>query len=238
MRVIVETITDPGTTIKREYKCKGGKCDVTVSFIVQDDSRGTPPTSTVQDTVANAPTVPRVAASADTPLVIEVPRLTPSVSNTRIVESAEESQEDTPPEIPPISASNPVGNREGVTQTAIAPDHTPGATESVQETSQPVSRAGSGHALTEYVQGRRPGTEHKPAEAAPNDQQSISLSDIVHKAATDAEQIKSIHDRLGSSVDYLEGVMKLGEFISEVSLDWLEMSVDLLSFNFHSSIPP
>ena len=64
------------------------------------------------------------------------------------------------------------------------------------------------------------------------------IVDIVHEAAIDAEQIRSIRDRLGSSVDYLEGVMGLGEFISEVSLGWTEKLINSLSFYFRSSIPP
>ena len=76
------------------------------------------------------------------------------------------------------------------------------------------------------------------AEDVPNTQQSTGAppSGILHEAATDAEQIKSVRDRLGISIDYLEGVMKLGEFISEVSSDWTEILIDTLSFGFRSSI--
>ena len=77
--------TDPGPTIKREYKCKGGKCDVTVSFIVQDDPHHIPPASTVQDAAANMPAVPQAVASADTPSGIEeVTGPTPSVRHTQL----------------------------------------------------------------------------------------------------------------------------------------------------------
>ena len=58
----------------------------------------------------------------------------------------------------------------------------------------------------------------------------------VNQAAKEVVEIKSVRDRLGISIDYLEGVMKLGEFISEVSSDWTEILIDTLSFGFRSSI--
>ena len=229
---IVGTIRNPGTGIKQE--CKGGKCDVTVSFIVRDDPCRTSPTSTGQDTTINAP-------AADTSSVIGVvTRPTPSVSQIRIVKSAEEVQGNTPPRPYSVSASKPVDDQEGVAQTSIALGHASGATEDAltQPTSRPVSRANSQHVPTEGVQEREPDTEHKPAEAVTVNQGLTPLSDTVHEAATDAEQIKSVRDRLGTSVNFLEGVMKLGEFISEVSPVWTEISIDLLSFGFRSFIPP
>ena len=137
MCFIVGTSRGPGTVIKREYKRRDGKCDVTVSFIVRDDPCWTRPASTVQDTAVNAPEDPQPAVSADTPSVIEqVSRLTSSVSpsQTQMAGSAEELQGI------PVSSSIPVDVREGVTQA----DHTSGATEDacVQTSSQPVTSDG------------------------------------------------------------------------------------------------
>ena len=189
MCVIVGTIRESGMAIEQEYRCKGGKCNVKMTFIVRDNLRCRQSTSTVQDTVADVPADPQAVESADNPAVIEdVLRPTPSVS------------------------------------------HMP---------SRPASRANPGHVSTKDVrEGPHADTEHNAAEGVPKDHQPVSLSDIVHKAAADAKQIKSIHDCLGSSVNYLEGVMNLGKFISEVSPDWIEMLIDLLSFIFHGSIPP
>ena len=222
--------------ITRKYKCKGEKCSVTVSFIVREDPRRTPSTSAVQDTAANAPVVTQAVAPADTPSIIEqVTRPISSVSHTQIVEPAKESQGNTPPELLPISAFKSVDGPEGVEQTITTPDHTSSDTEGVHvqmSSSQPVSRANSEHVPTEDVQEGQPDTERKLEEAAPKNQQPTPLSDTVHEAAKGAEQIKSIRDRLGSSVDYLEGVMKLGELVSEVSLDWTETLIYSFKFKY------
>ena len=184
----VGTSRDAGTVIKWEYKCRDGKCDVSVSFIVRDDPRWTPPASVVQ---------------------------------IQMVESAEELQGNTPPKPLPVSTSSPVDGREGAAQAVTALDRTSGITEDAHvETlsSQPVTTANSEHVSIEDIQeGPQPDAKHDTAESVAKDQQPTALSDIVQEAATDAEKIKSIRDRLGNSVDYLEGVMKLGEFISEVS---------------------
>ena len=55
-------------------------------------------------------------------------------------------------------------------------------------------------------------------------------------AAKEVVEIKSVCDRLGNSVYYLKGVMKLGEFVSEVSSDWIETLINTLSFGFRSFI--
>ena len=229
----VGTSRDAGTAIKWEYKCRNEKCDVVVSFIVRDDPCWTRPASTVQDTAVNAPEDPQPTVSADTPSVIEqVSRLTSSVSpsQTQMAGSAEELQGI------PVSTSIPVDVREGVTQA----DHTSGATEDacVQTSSQPVTSAKSEHVSIESVQeAPQPDTKHDAAESVAKVQQPTALPDIVHEAATDTEQIKSIRDRLGSSVDFLKGIIELSEFVSEVSSGSAEMSIDMLSFDFRSSTP-
>ena len=137
----------------------------------------------------------------------------------------------------PVSTSIPVDVREGVTQA----DHTSGATEDacVQTSSQPVTSAKSEHVSIESVQeAPQPDTKHDAAESVAKVQQPTALPDIVHEAATDAEQIKSIRDRLGSSVDFLKGIIELSKFVSEVSSGSAEMSIDMLSFDFRSSTPP
>ena len=235
--VIVGTVQESGTAITREYKCKGEKCSVTVSFIVREDPRRTPSISAVQDTAASTPVVTQAVASIDTPSIIEqVSRPISSVSHIQIVEPAKESQGNTPPEPLPISAFKPVDGPEGVEQTATALYHTSNATEGAHvqtSSSQPVSCANSEHVPTEDVHEERPDSEHNPEETVSKNQQPTPLLDSVHEAATNAEQIKSIRDRLGSSVDYLEGVKGLGELVSEVSPDWTETLI--YSFNFRFS---
>ena len=234
----VGTSRNPGTVIKREYKRRDGKCDVTVSFIVRDDPCWTRPASTVQDTAVNAPEDPQPTVSANTASVIEqVSELTSSVSpsQTQMVESAEELQGI------PVSTSSPVDVREGVAQAITVPDHTFGVTGAVCiQTSQPVTSTNSEYVSIENIQeGSHPDTKHDTAGVT-KDQQPTALSDIVQleEAAADAEKIQSIRDRLGNSVDYLEGVMNLGDFISEVSSGSAEMSIGMLSFDFRSSTPP
>ena len=198
MCVVVGMGRDPGMVIKREYKCRDLKCDVTVSFIVRDDPRCTPPVNAV-DTAVNAP----------------VP--------------------------PPISTFSPVDVGERVAQAVTAPDHTSSVTEGARvqtPLSQPVTRANSEHVSIESIQeAPQPDTKHDAAESVAKDRQPTALPDIVHEAATDAEQIKSIRDRLGSSVDFLKGIIELSEFVSEVSSGSAEMSIDMLSFDFRSSTP-
>ena len=189
-----------------------------MSFIVRDDPHHIPPTSTAQDTTANAPAV----APTGTPFIIEeVARSTLSINNKQVVESAKESQGRTPEPLP-ISASKLVDGQEKVPQSTTSAGHTPGTTEGAHvqtSSSRPVSHANSEHVPNEDIQEGQPDTEHKPAEATPKDQQPTPLPETVHEAAKDAEQIKSVCDRLGNSVYYLKGVMKLGQFVSEVSSD-------------------
>ena len=59
----------------------------------------------------------------------------------------------------------------------------------------------------------------------------------VHEAAADAEQIKSVRDRLGTSIDYLEGISNLGDVISEVCSFNIQMLAGGSTLRFHSSIP-
>ena len=144
---------------------------------------------------------------------------------------------------PPISTFSPVDVGERVAQAVTAPDHTSSVTEGARvqtPLSQPVTRANSEHVSIESIQeAPQPDTKHNTAESVAKDQQPqpTAPSEIVHEAATDAEKIKSIRDRLGNSVDYLEGVMKLGEFISEVSPGWTEYLFYSLTFDFRSFIP-
>ena len=232
MCVVVGTIRESGTAIEQGYKCKGGKCNVVVLFIVRDDPRWTHPASAVQDTVENALEDPQSTLSTET---------TPSVSQTQMVESAEELQGNTPSKPLPVFTSSPVDVREGVAQAITVPDHTFGVTGAVCiQTSQPVTSTNSEYVSIENIQeGSHPDTKHDTAGVT-KDQQPTALSDIVQleEAAADAEKIQSIRDRLGNSVDYLEGVMNLGDFISEVSSGSAEMSIGMLSFDFRSSTPP
>ena len=59
----------------------------------------------------------------------------------------------------------------------------------------------------------------------------------VKRAAEEVVEIKSIRDRLGSSVDFMKGIIELSKFVSEVSSGSAEMSIDMLSFDFRSSTP-
>ena len=157
-----------------------------------------------------------------------------------MVESAEELQANTPSKPLPVSTSSPVDGREGAAQAVTALGHTSGITEDARvETlsSQPVTTANSEHVSIEDIQeGPQPDAKHDTAESVAKDQQPTALSDIVQEAATDTEKIKSIHNRLENSVDYLEGVMKLGEFISEVSPGWTESLFYSLTFDLRSFI--
>ena len=47
--------------------------------------------------------------------------------------------------------------------------------------------------------------------------ESDSLTELVQHAAEDAVEIKSIRDRLGSSLIYLEHVLPLGDIVKDVS---------------------
>ena len=56
------------------------------------------------------------------------------------------------------------------------------------------------------------------AEDVPNTQQSTGAppSGILHEAATDAEQIKSVRDRLGVSIAYLEGLLRISDLAKDM----------------------
>ena len=46
--------------------------------------------------------------------------------------------------------------------------------------------------------------------------QPVSLPELVQSAEVDARTVESIRDRLGNSVDYLEGVMAIGDLVKDV----------------------
>ena len=48
------------------------------------------------------------------------------------------------------------------------------------------------------------------------DPQPASLPELVQSAAVDARTVESIRDRLGNSVDYLEGVLAIGDLVKDV----------------------
>ena len=68
------------------------------------------------------------------------------------------------------------------------------------------------------VQSRpEPQPDQQPESELQPETQSRSLSPLVNRAAEDVVEIKSIRDRLGSSLTYLEHFLSLGDIVKDVS---------------------
>ena len=68
------------------------------------------------------------------------------------------------------------------------------------------------------VQSRpEPQPDQQPESEPQLETQSRSLSPFVNRAAKDVVEIKSIRDRLGSSLTYLEHFLSLGDIVKDVS---------------------
>ena len=68
------------------------------------------------------------------------------------------------------------------------------------------------------VQSRPEPQPNRQHESEPQPEtQSDSLTELVQHAAKDAVEVKSIRDRLGSSLTYLEHFLSLGDIVKDVS---------------------
>ena len=68
------------------------------------------------------------------------------------------------------------------------------------------------------VQSRpEPQPDRQPESEPQPKTQSRSLSPLVNRAAEDVVEMQSIRDRLGDSVTYLDGLLKIGDVVKDVS---------------------